>query len=244
MQLDCTLRSLRKNAPVPDYLSVIYKATNDEFKKGYEGILDTTMIEQTNFTENVLNVIVGDYVLFLCDDDIVFKPIEYVHFSGLACFSYRLGKNIDYCYSNQKPNTLKNYKEDENYLTWFWGQEEMDFGYPLSVTAHLFDVHLIRKLTEKISFDNPNEYEAKLQSMISEVPPVMFSYKDSRIVGVPANRVNTSFENSNGLSYAYSTKELNDRFLKGERIDFESMKFDIHSAQQELPYLFNDVLVG
>jgi hypothetical protein len=239
MQLDCLLCSLKKNASVPDYLSVIYKATNEEFEKGYSQILDVNMIKETNFKENVFNNLLGDYVLFLCDDDIIFKKIDFIEFSGdIACFSYRLGHNIDYCYSNAKPNILKNGIEEEGLLWWDWTQETLDFAYPLSMTAHLFSTHMMRLLLENIEFSNPNELEAKLQNQLQTLPHGMMSYDDSRIVGVPANRVNNSFENSNGLMYAYSTKELNDRFLKGERIDFEQMSYPVHSAQQELEYKF------
>ncbi len=249
MQLDCALRSLSKNVPKPDYLTVIYKSTNEEFQKGYDKLLEdidrqieygyyANMVRETNFKQNVLDSLLGDYTLFLTDDDIVFKPIEFIPFDNLACFSYRLGKNIDFCYSNNKPNTLKSYKEEGSYLTWPWRQEELDFGYPLSVTAHLFKTSLIKALTERIDFKNPNEYEGMLQRFVSELPPIMSSYKDSRVVGVPANRVNDTHPNRNALTYSYTTKELNDRFLRGERIDFERMSYPVHGAQQELQYLF------
>ena len=240
MQLDCTLRSLKKNAPKPDYLSVIYKASNEFYKKGYEKI-DSNLIEESIFKQNVLDSLLGDYTLFLTDDDIVFKEISYVGFNEeVCCFSYRLGTNISYCYSNDRHNRLKNfyYGDKIKYINWDWKNEELDFAYPLSVTSHLFKTEFIKKLTEKIHFNNPNEYEAALQQFVSMSPRMMMSYVDSRIVGVPVNKVNTSFENRNGLVHSYSTEELNNMFLADQRIDFEKMDFNIISAQQELKYIF------
>ena len=240
MQLDCLLRSLKKNAPVPDLLSVIYKASNDEYKRGYDEISGVNKIEQTDFRQNVLDLLTSDYVMFLCDDDIVFKEMDFVLIEDIACFSYRLGMNIDYCYSNDKPNKIKNvYSKDNGKISWFWNSEELDFGYPLSVTAHLFKTQVIKELLVKISFNNPNEMEMNLQSLSYLLPSVMFSYEDSRIVGVPANKVNDITNNRNGLTHSYTTKSLNDRFLKGERIDFEQMSYPVHSAQQELEYKFD-----
>ena len=237
MQLDCTLRSIEKNAK-PDFLTVIYKATNSEYEEGYRQI-KANLIKETNFRQNVLDSIKGDYTMFLTDDDIVFKKIKFEEFpDDVVCFSYRLGLNIDFCYSNNKPNKLKNYK-DGDFLEWDWSKEELDFAYPMSVTAHLFKSDYIRKQTEKVNFSNPNVFEGVLQT-VGDVPPLMRSYKESCIVGVPANRVNDVTSNRNGETYSYPTKELNDLFLRGMRIDWESMEFKINAAQQELKY----VLVG
>ena len=239
MQLDCTLRSLKANAPKPDFLSVIWKATSDGYAKGYAAMKGVGMVQEGDFKKDVMDSIRGDYTMFLTDDDIVFKRMEFVAFGGdVACFSYRLGQNIDFCYPMDRGCILRNGMLDGEFLKWDWTREELDFAYPLSVTSHLFRSDVIRDLTGRIGFSNPNEYEAALQSQLHRLPNMMESYRDSRIVGVPANRVNDYSMNRNGLTHGYTTDELNSRFLSGETIDFTRMGFLVRSAQQELEYKF------
>ena len=177
-----------------------------------------------------------EYTCFAADDDIFYKNFSKELFNeftdDVVCFSLRLGLNIDYCYSNDKLNKIKTYEDRRNFIKWNWRDEELDFAYPLSVVSHIFRTKEIKELTEQIEFENPNTYEGKLQIFLKDLKPKMVAYKQSRVFGVPANSVNSSWTNRNGLTYARSTKELNEQFLAGKRINIDR-EFNIHSAQQE-----------
>ena len=150
MQLQATLESIEKNIPFFDTIKVIYKS-DLAFKGGYEALEDIygkdTFIEQGNFKEDVLNAFDGDYTLFLTDDDIVFRKT----YSGClefdkdtVCFSLRLGKNISYCYSNNKPNTIKDYIESDVFIEWHWRNQQLDFAFLYRLQGMSLEQNLLR----------------------------------------------------------------------------------------------------
>src|SRR3990167_2449731 len=250
MQLDGLLRSIEANASsFFDSIRVLFRA-NGEFEQGYDLVKiehpNVFFVREQDFAEDTKLLLRGDFVCFLLDDDIIFRKILFkkdilaLFFRAeVSCFSFRLGLNIDYCYSNDKPNTLSFHKKHDAFISWKWQNEKLDFGYPLSVTAHLFRTKDIKRWTDGLSFRNPNEYEGKLQTRLAEVQPVMISYNESRVVGLPVNLVNETTNNRHGLSRSYDVHDLNARFLLGQRIDIAKMDFsNIHAAQQELVYGF------
>ena len=67
----------------------------------------------------------------------------------------------------------------------------------------------------------------------------MVSYKHSKMVNLPINRVNDVFKNRFGTVVNISEKELNDKFLNGEIIDYEKMDYsNVNSCHVELPLIF------
>lgn len=249
MQLQATLDSIEiYTKGFFNNIDVVYAANNDEYRYGYNILKKrkpyVNFIEQKDFEKDIKGCFKMDFTCMAADDDIVFSEFNKGLFRvfnnpEVCCFSLRLGKNIDFCYSNNKPNKIKNYTEDGEFMYWDWRNEELDFAYPLSVVSHIFRTDFIKSLSDRISFKNPNTYEAELQSLVDECSPKMASYKHSRIVGVPANSVNSSWTNRNGLEHAYSTRELIDMYTDGKIIDVKSVRpEDIHSAQQEIKYNF------
>jgi len=251
MQLQALLDSIEIHAKgFFDNIDIVYFATDSKYEEGYELLMSRNIgpnyVKQTEFEDNIKSLFKMDYTCFAADDDIFYGDIDKEIFKvidmedkDMACFSLRLGLNLDYCYSNDKPNKLApGYLTDGKFLKWKWAEQELDFAYPLSAISHIFKTNFIKDLTEKISFKNPNTYEAKLQSMLNITPPCMSSYKEGKVFGVPANSVNDSWTNRNGLSYGYTTEDLNDKYLNGEIIDIKSMVYNIHSAQQEIKYCF------
>ncbi len=229
-------------------IDIIYLATDDKYKHGYDILKKRkpyiNYIKEANFEQDIKDCFKMDYTCFAADDDIIFKEFNKGLFKAFddpktCCFSLRLGKNINYCYSNDKSNEIKNYKEEGEFMYWDWRGEELDFAYPLSVVSHIFRTEFIKDLTDRISFKNVNTYEANLQSLIEGCAPKIYSYKESRIVGVPANSVNSSWTNRNGLKYSYSTEELIDMYTDGKIIDITKVKpEEIYSVQQEIKYNF------
>jgi len=111
----------------------------------------------------------------------------------------------------------------------------MDFGYPLSVDGHIFRTKEILKLTKKVSFSNPNTYEASLQIFDNFPRNKMWSYKHSVLVNSPSNIVQSTFQNRKGETYGISTKDLNDAFLSGRFIELDKIDFsNIVGCHQEL----------
>jgi hypothetical protein len=65
----------------------------------------------------------------------------------------------------------------------------------------------------------------------------MASFAHSAVVSIPANLVNETHPNRHGA--LHGVRELNERFLAGERIDVAGMNFSgVDACHAEIPYLF------
>ena len=242
MQLQATIESSRLGCF--DNIDVIYKS-DDEYKEGYEILKirfpKVNFVEQTDFKKDLLGLFKYEWTCFAADDDIFYgqfdKSILKEITNDVVCFSLRLGMNINYCYSNDKPNQIKNYEDKGEFIKFNWREQELDFGYPLSVISHIFRTTQIKALSEKEVYSNPNIYEGVLQRHLEGLQANMVAYKQSRVFGVPANRVNDTNANRNGLKNPYTTEELNRMYLEGKKINVNKY-FNITACQQEIKYFF------
>ena len=94
-----------------------------------------------------------------------------------------------------------------------------------------------------IGFINPNTLEGNLQIFADDYPKeIMFAYKQSVLVGVPNNIVNTTHPNRKGEMFGISVEDLNEKYLKGEIIDYDKLNFlNINSAHCEIEYKFKKI---
>lgn len=247
MQCQALLDSVALHTSIFDNIDVLYYS-DEEYEIGYSLLKSRKSDvhfyrEVGNFKEVLLPLFKYDYTCFAADDDIVYgdfdKELFVAFLERAVCFSLRLGENIDYCYSNDKPNKCKTKDVyDNKFVVWEWKKEELDFGYPLSVISHIFRTKEIEELSKLDEYQNPNVYEGVLQQHLNKIQPYMVSYKESKVFGVPANRVNVSAPNRNGLEYPYSVEELQGMYIDGKIIDVANMVYDIHAAQQEIKYVF------
>lgn len=253
-QLELLLNSIKLSADNIFNVKVIYTFSAEEFKQGYEKLNalypEVKWVKQTDdFKNDVLTELNGEatkYSCFFTDDDIIYKPISEADLiekmesdREAICFSLRLGKNIDICYTANQPNQVNPIFSDEKFMQWNWKHSSFDFGYPLSVDGHIFRTSEIAKMTKAISFSNPNTYEANLQTFNSFPKENMWAYNHSALVNSPANVVQNVFNNRSGEQFGFTAKELNDLFLSGKKIDFGAMDFSsIRGCHQELQYKF------
>jgi hypothetical protein len=249
-QLNLLIDSIEKNAKNIFELKVIYTSSNNDFEEGYEKLINQYpevkwIKESSNFKEDVLSSIQNtksDYTCFFTDDDIIYRTLKEEDLTSklkedkdVFCFSTRLGLNTNKCYTMKCDNVIKPSFEDDNFISWDWKVHYMDFGYPLSVDGHIFRTKEILKLTKKVSFSNPNTYEASLQIFDNFPRNKMWSYKHSVLVNSPSNIVQSTFQNRKGETYGISTKDLNDAFLSGRFIELDKIDFsNIVGCHQEL----------
>jgi len=255
-QLNLLLDSLKKNAPLLfDKISVLYKTDNDEYLHGYQKVFDKHLnvyfSDEKNF-KNTLFQLIDDNIeatTFMVDDAVVYnqilsrkidiiKPVV----EDYVIFSLRLGKNCNYSHPANLHYELGEHEIDGEYMTFdYTKQQNGDFRYPLSTDGHIFNTKLIKDLLTEVNFSNPNTLEASLQRFVgtNSIPKMMKSFTESKLVSIPANLVNDSFNNRHGLEFGISEKELNDKFLSGNEIDLISMQFsDINGPHKELKYVF------
>jgi hypothetical protein len=254
-QLNLLLDSLKDNAPLLfDKIYVLYKAEAD-YDFGYEKLKERyTSInfhKETNFRHDLFKLINDEIkaTTFMVDDAVVFKQILAKKIDIIRpviedyfIFSLRLGENCVYSHPANLHYTLGEHEVDGEYITFDYTKQQIgDFRYPLSTDGHIFNTRLIKDLLSKINFYNPNTLEALLQRFVAtnSIPKMVKCFRKSKLVSIPANLVNDTFKNRHGLEFGVSEKELNNKFMSGEKIDFKAMDFsNINGPHKELKYVF------
>lgn len=261
MQLEALVHSLQKNAlPITGLVTVLYKTTTNKFQDGYDRLISQypliEFVKEELFERDIKDIVhyPGEYLMFLVDDDMCYQPLtlapinHFLNNSEYCCFSYRLGLNTNYCYTINTPMDLASYEtqmipnEDRVLVSWDWRKQIADYGYPLSLSSHVFKRDLVVDIVKDISFNCPNRFEENLQQKVGVIAPKMASYEHSAIVNIPVNRVNDEFLSRNGERFSYTVDDLNNLFLSGKVIDIDNMNFaGISSPHQEIKYEFKEI---
>jgi hypothetical protein len=261
MQLDLLLQSILLNFNVEDYtLNILYKSSNDEYNRGYNTIRDLypqfKYKKEESFKQDLLSLFNDSkYTVFLTDDDIIYQSFKLnndeLHnifmLTNANCFSLRLGLNTKHCYTQQKLNSLEEFKTHNFYydtdliepvISWKVGDGTNDYSYPMSVDGHIFKTEYIKNLCEILEYGNPNFFEAML-SNFGRNEMIISSYKNSKLVNSPINRVQETFKNLSGMKYSYSSEDLNEMYLDGLILNLEKMNFnEITGCHQEIQPIF------
>jgi len=234
-QLELLLRSLSMPA------TVLY-ACDPEFKAGYDKLIEmypsVKFIHETNFKDQLLKIIKeGEkYVMFLVDDDIMIDPFyencpEFAEFKRnpeIICLSLRMSPV--YCYKG-----LPIFKDNK----WEWriyspggrfhSHHLRNWGYPMSVGSHIFrkeDILPVIISAKKIT--TPNYLEGALSANIVPNRSLMICFDKPKVINNMANQVQSDFPCGN---FGISVKELEEKFLKGERLSLEDIKAKASEAR-------------
>jgi O-antigen biosynthesis protein len=229
---------------------ILYTFSHSSYAEGYDRLKllhpefryvceqDTS----ASFKEQVLRLVdeENSYTVFFVDDNIFRQPFSvddrevklFTETPSVLCLSLRLCPRIDYTYSTNQiapPPTFK--------APWIWNWQDMpsdtDWSYPMSLDGHIFRTSQIRPLIEAAEFSSPNFLEQAL-AITPILLPEMSCYPDSRVVNVPANRVQDAFPNHHGnLATAES---LNQAFLNGQLLSLSPvLAIPNTSVHQEYP---------
>ncbi|MGA2435366.1 MAG: hypothetical protein ABSG25_08775 [Bryobacteraceae bacterium] len=221
-QLNTLFESLEFFTDLND-ISVLYKYSNIDFKKGYDKLIKKyshiRFIEETNFKQDILNMINHKkYLQFLTDDDIFIN--EFKGFNGfddnILSLSLRLGKNCIYCYTENKPmivpeinNGIFEYNKIKN---------NGDWSYAYSLDGDIFDTKTMLYLINKSFFFSPNTYEGYIQRFQIDSKPYKMILDNQKLFNNPCNRVQQDCNNRFGK---ISADYLNQKFLEGFNIDLD-----------------------
>jgi len=257
-QLDLLLESIKINTvDLFDKINILYKS-DDEYISGYQILINKyptiNFHKENKFRMDLFKLIDDDIeaTTFMVDDAVVYdkiltkkidivKPVVEEYF----IFSLRLGLNCNYSHPANLYYNLGEHELDGEYLIFDYTKQQVgDFRYPLSTDGHIFNTRMIKDLLIEIEFNNPNTLEANLQRFVlsNSIPKNIKCFKKSKLVSIPANLVNDTFKNRHGLEFGISEKELNDKYLGGEIIDFESLDFsDVNGPHKEIKYNFKTI---
>ncbi len=256
-QLELMLRSLKLFLHNWQSYSVyiIYNYSNSDYQQGYELVkkqhsefhyLPESQEKINNdFKNKVLECFSNNspYTMFLVDD-LVFKSFVdlidttfqiFVNNPDILCLSLRLSPNIKYCYTTNSFSPPPSF--DEN-LVWNWQNQSKntDWGYPMSLDGHIFRTLEIYHLILNQSFNNPNTFESKLANHTLSSPQ-MICYSESKIVNIPANKVQNIYSNRYGQMA--EVNELNQNFLNNNCLSLKPILDTQNiSVHQEIPLHF------
>lgn len=266
-QLDLLLRSVALNSyKLFDSLTVIYTSSNEEYTHGYDilqklNIIPINWRREYDLHDDVISSMrayckgTQSFLTFFTDDSVCYKNIHDQKFviescmypgSQISCFSLRLGLNTKEQMHWTTGNKIDiNYAKVGQLIKWqhIRYPDYHGYGYPMSVDGHIFRSDEITNLVSSLpNFNTVNGLEGQLAQYKYNVGPYMASFEQSALVIVPINRVQNVCENVAGMFYGISSKELNDRYLAGEVIDYNSIDFsNIQCTHQELKYGFKSI---
>lgn len=253
MQLEALLSSMARNVIArvfsPDFwvVSILYTWSNPEYCEAYEqlkkeythgwpltddvkacltALLSPRWVLESKVKMQILAALDPRnlYSMFLCDDDIFYQrfdgALDKINQLGpREAYAPRLGRNLTFCWNVNKPQK----------------EGELDFDCTLSVDGHIYRTQDIRPLVESINIQMPHDIENNLWRERFK----LYYAEHSCLVGIPHHRVQNV---SGARDMGRSGKELNDRFLNGERIDLDAMDFsNVYSCHQPIEYVFKKV---
>lgn len=225
-QLELLLRSL--NLPA----TVLY-TYNQDFKSGYEMLIkmygDVRFLLETDFKAQLIECMracLEEYVMFLVDDDVMIEPFdkhcsefeEFKRNQDIICLSLRLAPHY------QGAPAFKG-------NIWEWRGLKHDWGYPMSVSAHIFRKQDILQIMLAGSFNTPNDLEVLLRKNPPN-KPLMICVNKPNIINIPANLVQTKYALNRFKSMGISVEGLNEKFLNGQRISLEDIKGKARDSKQ------------
>lgn len=205
-----------------------YRILQEELKE-----LPIEFVKETDFPvqlKKMVKSIDADRIFFMTDDGIFldhfdlndclqYNPLEYI-------FSLRLGKDFTFCYSHNRKQEIPTFNGTERQLlhTWVWADLENspDWSYPLSVDATIFWRKEIDTILDLIAFKSPSSLESQMQLYVD-----LFKnregvcYTKTKYVNVPCNIVQNEFNNI--TTGTFSTDDLLQKFLNGQRINWEKL---------------------
>jgi hypothetical protein len=231
-QLELLLRTL-------DFPATIIYTCDPEYQAGYDILFrehpSYTYVKETDFRKQFLELVGGakEYILFLVDDDIQLIPTpdvlpefeEFKRSPELICLSLRLSPFL------RGAPVMENKR-------WNWRKLRRSWGYPMSLSAHIFRTADIFPILQAHEFDIPNDVEVVFRSY----PPdkdIMYCVDEPFFVNIPANQVQTKYPFKD---LHITTRFLEDQYLAGKRISFEALKKTANKADNcflRTTYQFN-----
>lgn len=250
-QLDLLLRSLRANARgVFTDTRVIWTATpgRADYAAGYrecaEWHPDVRFEEEHEFATQVRAALAATrhpHAAFFCDDNVLYRPLPrgsdvgvrvLLSFERILTVALRLGANTHRCYSLRQAQSLPSAAFETHraqpWANWEWRHGSGDFGYPGSLDGNVWRTHQLRTLVgnARDGWASPNELEDALNGACkTALLPLMACYRESVLVGVPVNSVQTAYKpNRHAETHRAPTATLNRMFLEGRRLALDAIR--------------------
>ena len=254
MQLYALLESLELYGKNLNTITVLYRTSSQEYELGYslvkQAFAHVKFINESDKKDKDFKTLLMDildksqasYITCAVDDIILTEQIDFsfgakmVENTGAYCFSYRLGKHVDYCYMLDQFQGIPAFAQvDEDVLAWDFCREKGDWGYLNSLDLTLYRKEQVCKIWNSLKFTNPNSLETQW-FLKGKKKGLGLCHSKAKMVNIPLNLVNIS---NNRNMHSYSKEELLNKFFSGLKIDILPLQgFLNHSAHVEYDIQF------
>lgn len=253
IQLYAFLESTQKYVTGIAEQKVVYRASNDEFEKGYQEVKNkfsgVTFLQQgkhpkADFKPLTLRASFNspaEYIIFAVDDIILKDYVDLQQCAQLIeehdayGFYLRLGKNVSFCYPENCQMTVPPLQEVcSGVFSWHFNQARQCWGYPHTVDMTLFRKKDIQHAFERLPYASPNQLEgnwAGLAGYVRNKKGLCFTH--SKIVNLPLNRMHNDYQNRH-MNFM-TAQELLDEFNKGSKIDIQPL-FKVANKSAHMEY--------
>ncbi len=256
LQLHALLASYYEKVTAPIPLHILYDTSSPAHQAAYEEVFSLFAGRQASFTKQksnesfaddlikLLGAIEAEKVLFLVDDNLFIEEVDMRDFTKYDTDKFvpslRMGLNLDRCYVLQQKQPLPalwrpEAPEEKDKLCWHWHQGVLEWGYPLSVDGHLFSTQEMTAMAKLISFRAPNTFEDNLQKFYRLFSPRLgVSYRKSRIVNIPCNKVQKENDNICGN---VTPDFLLEKWQQGLQMNYRQLYgFQNNSVHQDIAF--------
>jgi len=257
LQLHALISSYLEKVTSPVPIHILYQTSTPSHQKAYEEVIKIFTNNNVSFTKqdsnnsfrsnliSLLKSVHSEKIFFLVDDVLFIEDFDIQDFVKFDTDKFvptlRMGLNLKKCYTVQKeqslPELIPDIVKDKDKITWKWDHGIYDWSYPLSLDGHFFSTQEIAIIIQLTEFSAPNTLEDQLQKFRRFFLFRMgVSYRKSKIVNVPCNKV--QIENKNLYGDLHQDFLL-EQWQQGYQMDFRGLYgFINESAHQEIPFRF------
>jgi len=258
LQLYALLESAEQYVKNIGEIHVIYRSSNQRYDRAYQAVfgrfLDVLSIKQGNrpyddFKPLLLNSFAAtkeEYIVFAVDDIIIQDTIDCAEciasMKQIDAYGFylRMGNNINYCYTLNKPQPVPSlHAVSKDVYSWTFTQREDDWGYPNTVDMTVYRKKEIEHDLRSTHYKAPNSFEAVWATLSRRVMGrKALCYAHSKMVNLPLNIVQQEWGNRHENSA--SVGQLLELFESGLKIDI----VPLHNVCNVSPHMaYNPVFI-
>lgn len=232
LQLCAYLESLIFYGNIKEEDIIVQYAHDDSYNTLLDQFKNIKWIKESTYDETLRSIVTSfeddDLILFGCDDVVYFRRFsvdrirEVMKDRENACFSLRLGVNIDGAAWG---------KSNEDIVKWRWSGRPSHHGYPFELMGSVYRAYLVKQIVNHSQdpFRVPNDLEGRGHHWFINNRWVCGEYmvmanSNAACAAQDINRVQDCAKNRIQGTMDHTAEKLQEAFISGRRIDWPSMK--------------------
>ncbi len=248
MELNSLLESIQDHFNVFKKITILYRYSNDNFKKGYDkiikkfGNMNIDWILESNFKADsikIINSFIEKYCILFVDDEWFIRTpnieqiYETMQDNEVVGFSLRLGDNFTYAWNAGVKHVLPEFIRNANVIKWQWKKchKNSDYGYPFNLNSMIRRTVEFQELVNRVDFTYPNNFEMAIVNGLKTEKEYIAAFNEPITFLNCLNVSQTHFVSRNIEEEQFNLEKLNQKWLDGYILNFRK----IYNKTQECP---------